>query len=211
MHTVYALLCFVVVYHILLDFYPYPSRLLHWHWGNHMIWLPQCQWSNPEGYGWINQWIPQEIMIQPQQDKPKQNCVYNLWDNLLTFNQVNYTRNCVSVRSTVSKTTVRESVHMSRANLSGFMLAVTMTGLAGQDFTQRVFWAPIPNKEEEAVWKRNKNQESFIFFNNNKAKENKVTWALTRLSHIALLVGCGTRQPLLGLLSWYPIFLFKSL
>ena len=22
-----------------------------------IIWLPQCQWSNLEGYGWINQWI----------------------------------------------------------------------------------------------------------------------------------------------------------
>ena len=32
MHTVFALLCFVVVIHWLL--YPYPSGLLHWHCGN---------------------------------------------------------------------------------------------------------------------------------------------------------------------------------
>ena len=32
MHTVFALLCFVVVIHWLV--FPYPSRLLHWHCGN---------------------------------------------------------------------------------------------------------------------------------------------------------------------------------
>ena len=32
MHTVFALLCFVVVIHWLI--FPYPSDLLHWHWGN---------------------------------------------------------------------------------------------------------------------------------------------------------------------------------
>ena len=32
MHTVFALLCFVVVIHWLI--YPYPSGLLHWHYGN---------------------------------------------------------------------------------------------------------------------------------------------------------------------------------
>ena len=32
MHTVLALLCFVVVIHWLI--FPYPSGVLHWHWGN---------------------------------------------------------------------------------------------------------------------------------------------------------------------------------
>ena len=32
MHTVFALMCFVVVIHWLI--YPYPSGLLHWHCGN---------------------------------------------------------------------------------------------------------------------------------------------------------------------------------
>ena len=32
MHTVFALLCFVVVIHLLI--FPYPSGLLHWHFGN---------------------------------------------------------------------------------------------------------------------------------------------------------------------------------
>ena len=35
MHTVFALLCFVVVIHWLI--FPYPSGLLHWHCGNLMI------------------------------------------------------------------------------------------------------------------------------------------------------------------------------
>ena len=35
MHTVFSLLCFVVVIHWLI--FPYPSGLLHWHCGNLMI------------------------------------------------------------------------------------------------------------------------------------------------------------------------------
>ena len=35
MHTVFALLCFVVVIHWLV--FPYPSGLLHWHCGNQTI------------------------------------------------------------------------------------------------------------------------------------------------------------------------------
>ena len=35
MHTVFALLCFVVVIHWLI--FPYPSGLLHWHCGNSTI------------------------------------------------------------------------------------------------------------------------------------------------------------------------------
>ena len=35
MHTVFALLCFVVVIHWLI--FPYPSDLLHWHCGNRTI------------------------------------------------------------------------------------------------------------------------------------------------------------------------------
>ena len=49
----FVVLCFVVVISLVLSrsmwlIYRNPSRLLHWHWGNL---LPQCQWSNHEGYG----------------------------------------------------------------------------------------------------------------------------------------------------------------
>ena len=49
MHTVFALLCFVVVIHWLI--FPYPSGLLHWHCGNPTIApvpakQPWCIWIN---------------------------------------------------------------------------------------------------------------------------------------------------------------------
>ena len=49
MHTVFALLCFVVVIHWLI--FPYPSGLLHWHCGNLTIApvpakQPWCIWIN---------------------------------------------------------------------------------------------------------------------------------------------------------------------
>ena len=49
MHMV--LLCFVLLvsYRFMWCIYPYSSGLLHWHWGTI---VPQCQWSNPEGYGY---------------------------------------------------------------------------------------------------------------------------------------------------------------
>ena len=51
MHTVFALLCFVVVIHWLI--FPYPSGLLHWHCGNLTIApVPAKQpW-----WIWINTW-----------------------------------------------------------------------------------------------------------------------------------------------------------
>ena len=50
------LLCFVCCGHIIFPsgftwyIYLYFTGLFHWH-GAIIIWLPQCQWSNPEGYG----------------------------------------------------------------------------------------------------------------------------------------------------------------
>ena len=85
MHTVFALLCFVMVIHWLI--FPYPSGLLHFdcitttkqsttkpfimnshevfihiHQGcfagtGAIVRLPQCQWSKPGGYGKISQCI----------------------------------------------------------------------------------------------------------------------------------------------------------
>ena len=69
------------------SFYPYPPGLFHWHWDNHthifqgefsgtgaIIWLPQCQWSNPEGYGQIWQ------LTYLQQNT---NHAHNFWDVFL--------------------------------------------------------------------------------------------------------------------------------
>ena len=62
MHTVFALLCFVVVMHWLI--FPYPSGLLHWHCGNLTIApVPAKQpW-----WIWINTFlIPKELISQLQ-------------------------------------------------------------------------------------------------------------------------------------------------
>ena len=60
MHTVFALLCFVVVIHWLI--FPYPSGLLHWHCGNLTIApVPAKQpwwiWINTSCEFIINDWI----------------------------------------------------------------------------------------------------------------------------------------------------------
>ena len=51
MHTVFALLCFVVVIHWLI--FPYPSGLLHWHCGNLTIAPVPAKQS---WWIWINNW-----------------------------------------------------------------------------------------------------------------------------------------------------------
>ena len=60
MHTVFALLCFVVVIHWLI--FPYPSGLLHWHFGNLTIApVPAKQpwwiWINTSGEFMMNDCI----------------------------------------------------------------------------------------------------------------------------------------------------------
>ena len=53
-----ALLCcgYAIVHNeFTWSIYPFSSGLLCWHWGNR--WLPQCQWSKPDGYGKISQCI----------------------------------------------------------------------------------------------------------------------------------------------------------
>ena len=50
MHTVFALLCFVVVIHWLI--FPYPSGLLHWHCGNLTMNMGKCiMWIH---YEWLH-------------------------------------------------------------------------------------------------------------------------------------------------------------
>ena len=75
MHTVFALLCFVVVIHWLI--YPYPSGVLHWHCGNLTIApVPAKQpW-----WIWINtscEFIMNDCMTTTKQSTTKP-CVYFL-------------------------------------------------------------------------------------------------------------------------------------
>ena len=81
MHTVFALLCFVVVIHWLI--FPYPSGLLHWHCGNLTIApVPAKQpW-----WIWINtsyEFIMNDCITTAKQSTTKP-CAYFLWYTVRT-------------------------------------------------------------------------------------------------------------------------------
>ena len=75
MHTVFALLCFVVVIHWLI--FPYPSGLLHWHCGNLTIVLVPAKQS---WWIWINtscEFIMNDCITTTKQSTTKP-CAYFL-------------------------------------------------------------------------------------------------------------------------------------
>ena len=75
MHTVFALLCFVVVIHWLI--FPYPSGLLHWHCGNLTI-VPVP--AKQPWWIWINtscEFIMNDCIITTKQSTTKP-CAYFL-------------------------------------------------------------------------------------------------------------------------------------
>ena len=75
MHTVFALLCFVVVIHWLI--FPYPSGLLHWHCGNLTI-APVS--ANQPWWIWINtscEFIMNDCITTTKQSTTKP-CAYFL-------------------------------------------------------------------------------------------------------------------------------------
>ena len=78
MHTVFALLCFVVVIHWLI--FPYPSCLLHWHCGNLTIALVPAK---QPWWIWINiscEFIMKDCITTTKQSTTKP-CAYS-WDIL---------------------------------------------------------------------------------------------------------------------------------
>ena len=75
MHTVFALLCFVVVIHWLI--FPYPSGLLHWHCGN--LTIAPVRAKQP-WWIWINtscEFIMNDCITTTKQSKTKP-CAYFL-------------------------------------------------------------------------------------------------------------------------------------
>ena len=73
MHTVFALLCFVVVIHWLI--FPYPSGLLHWHCGN--LTIAPVPAKQPWGI-WINtlcEFIMSDCITSTKQSTTK-SCAY---------------------------------------------------------------------------------------------------------------------------------------
>ena len=88
MHTVFALLCFVVVIHWLI--FPYPSGLLHWHCGNLMIApVPAKQpW-----WIWINtscEYIMNDCITTTKQSTTKP-CAYFLGYTVMEFDDTHNT------------------------------------------------------------------------------------------------------------------------
>ena len=79
MHTVFALLCFVVVIHWLI--FPYPSGLLHWHCGN--LTIAQVPAKQP-WWIWIMtscEFIMNDCITTTKQSTTKP-CAYISWDIL---------------------------------------------------------------------------------------------------------------------------------
>ena len=103
MHTVFALLCFVVVIHWLI--FPYPSGLLHWHCGNLTIApVPAKQpW-----WIWINtscEFIMNDCITTTKQSTTKpcayflgytvHNCILHLFEKgCISIDYVNDNRTC---------------------------------------------------------------------------------------------------------------------
>ena len=91
MHTVFALLCFVVVIHWLI--FPYPSSLLHWHCGNLTIApVPAKQpW-----WIWINascEFIMNDCITTTKQSTTKP-CAYFLGYTVWAFYQIRKIAGC---------------------------------------------------------------------------------------------------------------------
>ena len=86
MHTVFALLCFVVVIHCLI--FPYPSGLLHWHCGNLTIApVPAKQ----HWWIWINtscEFIMNDCITTTKQSTTK-TCAYFLGFTVWTLFKMN--------------------------------------------------------------------------------------------------------------------------
>ena len=95
MHTVFALLCFVVVIHWLI--FPYPSGLLHWHRGNLTIApVPAKQpW-----WIWINtscEFIMNDCITTTKQSTTKP-CAYFLGYTVYVHSRLNNWLQCIGQR-----------------------------------------------------------------------------------------------------------------
>ena len=92
MHTVFALLCFVVVIHWLI--FPYPSGLLHWHCGN--LTIAPAPAKQPS-WIWINtscEFIMNDCITTTKQSTTKP-CAYFLgYTVCVTFTGMMPTRSC---------------------------------------------------------------------------------------------------------------------
>ena len=94
MHTVFALMCFVVVIHWLI--YPYPSGLLHWHCGNLTIALVP---TKQPWWIWINtscEFIMNDCITTRKQSTTKP-CAYFLGYTVLTYFAIRQTYSPIQI------------------------------------------------------------------------------------------------------------------
>ena len=109
MHTVFALLCFVVVIHWLI--YPYPSGLLHWHCGNLTI-APMP--AKQPWWIWINtsyEFIMNDCITTTKQSTTKP-CAYFLGYTVLTLRLIGLLLGGIhrSIESPHKRPSIREKV-----------------------------------------------------------------------------------------------------
>ena len=93
MHSVFALLCFVVVIHWLI--FPYPSGLLHWHCGNLTI-VPVP--AKQPWWIWINTWcecIMNDCITTTKQSTTKP-CAYFLGYTVMVYWFITHDLFCVA-------------------------------------------------------------------------------------------------------------------
>ena len=134
MHTVFALMCFVVVAHSLI--FPYPSGLLHRHWGNLTIApVPAKQpW-----WIWINiscEFIMKDYITTTKQSTTKP-CAYFLGYTVRVANESTYNDKCAPIglqnygflkhRQLDCFLTVCSSLHQKRQ--SSLVLALSLWGV----------------------------------------------------------------------------------
>ena len=120
MHTVFALLCFVVVIHWLI--FPYPSGLLHWHCGN--LTIAPVPTKQP-WWIWINtscEFIMNDCITTTKQSTTKP-CAYFLGYTVHEFPAASCMNETVGV-SLWTKTT-RLFYFSSRAGMHGHQCTIT--------------------------------------------------------------------------------------
>ena len=148
MHTVFVLLCFVVVIHWLI--FPYPSGLLHWHCGNLTIApVPAKQpW-----WIWINtsfEFIMNDYITTTKQSTTKP-CAYLLGYTVCVVNDTTWNSNLLSNLSIqISRTLVGNKTveHSDAEGASPVGAAPTTSSFSTQQLAS-MDWAKTTTKLDE--------------------------------------------------------------
>ena len=130
MHTVFALLCFIVVIHWLI--FPYPSGLLHWHCGNLTIApVPAKQpW-----WIWINtscEFIMNDCITTTKQSTTKP-CAYFLGYTVWVTNQLSfYRQNMLVLKKRLSLLEMKSLIQYIPRNMHTVLLCFALLWLCNR-------------------------------------------------------------------------------